>query len=167
MPPKPLSAVIPKFKLNYARAEFTFAISMTSICYADRLARRNAVAKFSCNPGDLTDHPGLPARSKFDPPPSPIGSSCAGGPTRLASARTKRHTVRVKLALSCANVALERLAWHCSHGARVSSTSHGPRGRVSVAQMAICETQSQVLETEPSDETRVDWHAGLNQLATV
>jgi hypothetical protein len=91
MPPKPLSAVIPKFKLNYARAEFTFAISMTSICYADMLACRNAVAKFSCNPGDLTDHPGLPARSKFAPPPSPIGSSCAG-PRRDVPKFKPNHT---------------------------------------------------------------------------
>src|SRR5271170_4929213 len=47
---------------------------MMSIGYADMFARRNAVAKFSCNPGDLTDHPSLPARSKFAPhhPPSEV-----------------------------------------------------------------------------------------------
>jgi hypothetical protein len=40
---------VPKFQSNYAKAALTFAISMMSICYADMLARRNAVAKFACN----------------------------------------------------------------------------------------------------------------------
>jgi hypothetical protein len=42
----------------------------------------------------------------------------AGGPQPPREGSTKQHTVYVQLALSCANVALELLAWHCRHGTR-------------------------------------------------
>jgi hypothetical protein len=144
MPPKPLRRDVPMFQRNYTKAASTFAISMTSICYADRLARRNAVAKFSCNPGDLTDHPSLRARSKFAPhhPPSEVPAPV--GPRRLARARTKQHTVCAKVALNCANVGTRApslaLLAQCQ---RSHEPSHAPREPISVAQMAICETQSQ------------------------
>ena len=68
-------------------------------------------------------------------------------PCHLAKAQKKQHTVHVKLALSCVNVALERLAWHCWHGARgLMNVAWTARASLSRS-LAICETQSQNPET--------------------
>jgi hypothetical protein len=96
--------------------------------YADWLAHRNSVATKELASAVIAwvyrraallvdcEIPGGPIffqRIASGPPTTASVRTGAVGSRRLATARTKQHTVCMKLALSCANVALERLAWHC------------------------------------------------------